>query len=119
MTNQKRILYVLQQPPYLNDRVFEAFDALLVAAAFEQDVSLLFRGAGIQQLLRDQQPTAQRSLAKMLGSLGAYDVDKVFAAEQDLSSGGLTAADLAITPTALDASGIQTLVAAQDIVLHD
>ena len=33
---QKNILCVIQQPPYLGNRIFEALDAMLVAAAFEQ-----------------------------------------------------------------------------------
>jgi len=116
---RKRILYLMQQSPYLNDRVFEAFDALLVAAAFEQQVSLLFRGAGVAQLLAGQAPQGQRNLAKMLGSLDAYDIEHIYVEEGSLDAAGLAPEDLAVSAQVIPASKIATLLNEQDLVLHD
>jgi len=117
--NAKSILYVLQQPPYLDDRVFEAFDALLVAAAFEQRVSLLFRGAGVSQLRSNQNPQNMRNLAKILLSLDAYEVQEIYADADAFEQFGQQLADCAVTPTLLSGAEISTLINAQDIVLTD
>ena len=117
--NAKSILYVLQQPPYLNDRVFEAFDALLVAAAFEQRVSLLFRGAGVAQLLSRQAPSNTRNLAKILTSLDAYEVTEIYADSSAFATLGLSTNDCTITPKLVHAEEIAALINAQDVVLSD
>lgn len=116
---QKHILYLLQQPPYLSDRVFEAFDALLVAAAFEQRVSLLFRGAGVQLLLKDQQPTGQRSISKMLRSLATYEITDIYADADAMTRHGLTLDDCEIPAVLLAPGQLSALIDQQDVVLND
>ncbi len=117
--NSKNILYLLQQAPYLDNRVFETFDAVLVAAAFDQRVSLLFRGDGVLQLLADQKPEGQRNLAKMLTSLETYEVDQIFADARSFEARGLKVADCAIAPELLSKREIAQLIARQDLVLND
>jgi len=114
---KKRILYLLQRAPYLDDRVTESFDAALVAAAFEQDVSLLFRGDGLQQLLGQQSVTNQRSLAKMLKSLHTYEINAVYVDQADMTQQDLTVADFAIPIEPLTQQAIGELVANHDVVL--
>ncbi len=115
----KRLLYLLQQSPYMDTRVFEAVDALLVAAAFEQEVSLLFRGAGVLQLLANQAPTGQRNLAKILTSLETYEVDNIYANSSDFAANKLKLDDCVITPKLLSEREIGKLINQQHLVLND
>jgi len=115
----KRLLYLLQQAPYLDARAFEAIDALLVAAAFEQEVSLLFRGAGVLQLLSDQAPAGQRNLAKVLTSLDTYEVNRIYADAEDLTARRLTIDDCIISPQLLSKHEIGALINQQHLVLND
>jgi len=108
----------MQQSPYLNDRVFEAFDALLVAAAFEQEVSLLFTGPGVQQLIKDQAPLGQRSLSKILNSLATYEVTHIYADADAMSAHNLAPDDCELSPTLLTGAGIADLINSQDVVLN-
>ena len=117
--SSKNLLYMLQQAPYMDNRVFEAFDALLVAAAFDQRVSLLFRGEGVLQLLATQNPKGQRNLAKMLTSLKTYEVDQIFADSRSFEARGLKVTDCAIAPELLSKREISQLISRQDIVLND
>ena len=116
---RKRILYLLQRSPYLDGRVLEAFDALLVAAAFDQRVSLLFCGNGVTQLLAEQSPTSGRSIAKILTSLPIYEIEKVYAHAQAFDAAGLKISECAIEPTLLTHKQIGTLMAQYDMVLSD
>ena len=115
----KRILGLLQRPPYVDVRVTEALDALLVAAAFEQRVSLLFRGDGVQQLLAGQAPEGQRSVAKILTSLPVYEITDVYGAAGDFRRAGVTADDCVVPPKLLDDAEVADLIAAHDVVLSD
>lgn len=115
----KRILYLLQQPPYLDNRVFEALDALLVAAAFEQQISVLFRGAGVTQLLANQTPVGQRNLAKILTSLETYEVEHIYADSRAFEANHLKLADCVIAPQLLSKREMGELINQQHLVLND
>jgi len=105
----KSLLYVLQHPPYLDDRVFEAFDALLVA----------FRGAGVTQLLASQNPKGQRSLSKILLSLETYEISDIYADADALATHGVRLEDCVIKATPVTGEEISALINSQDAVLSD
>ena len=113
----KRLLYVLQKPPYLDQRVTESFDAALVAAAFDQHVSLLFRGDGLQQLLAGQNVSNQRNLAKMLRSLATYEITDVYVDHSDMTDQDLSHEDFEIAVTPITHQAIGELIASHDLVL--
>ena len=47
----KKILFLLRSPPYAGARAYETLEVLLVAAVFDQEVSVLFADDGVYQLL--------------------------------------------------------------------
>lgn len=116
---RKNILCVIQQPPYLGNRIFEALDAMLVAAAFEQRVSLLFRGEGVVALMANQAPRNQRNLGKMLLSLDTYEIDHVYVDAAALASRRIGPADCVIEARAISDQEIGKLINTQDMVWHD
>lgn len=84
----KKLLFVISNPPYANKRGTELLDAALVAAAFDCDVSLLFRGDGVWSLLPEHaaKDIGQRSFAKMMLGLADYDIDKLFVCRDSLNN---------------------------------
>ena len=56
--NAKRILFLLRSPPYAGPATYESLESLLVAAVFDQLVSVLFIDDGVYQLVRAQNPAA-------------------------------------------------------------
>jgi len=56
------ILFVMTQAPYGNSLAKESLDALLASGVFEQEVSALFTGDGVWQLIKDQQMPANNQL---------------------------------------------------------
>ena len=116
----KRFLLVCRQPPYGSAGARAALDLAMAAAAFEQDVSLLFLGAGVSQLIAGQQSDAigEKSLEKQLAALPLYDVDELYADADALQRYGLAASELSLPVQLLDTAGIAQLFASSDIVHH-
>ena len=118
-TPRKKILFILQRAPYGTATAREALDAALAAAAFEQDVQLLFAGDGIWQLLPDQQADAiaSKDIGKMLQALGYYDINEIFVDAVSLAERQLDTTQLAIPVTAVAGTALQALVRAADCVI--
>ncbi|MDX9874092.1 MAG: sulfurtransferase complex subunit TusC [Spongiibacteraceae bacterium] len=115
----KRWLLVFQRPPYGSALAREAVDVALAAAAFGQQVSLLFLGNSVWQLLPNQQGDAigHKDFDRQLGALPMYDIDQFFVAADALTARGLAATDLVLPVTVLEPAAIAPLLASHDIVL--
>jgi tRNA 2-thiouridine synthesizing protein C len=104
-TAKKRLLIVCRQAPYGNSLARAGLDVALAAAAFEQDVQLLFSGDGVWQLLRDQDAGQinSKSHLKTLQSMPLYDVeyfhvDAASLAERELGAAQLDGACVLLEP---------------------
>jgi tRNA 2-thiouridine synthesizing protein C len=115
----KKLLFISHKAPYGSFASKEALDAALASAAFGQDISLLFKGDGVYQLLPQQSASLleRKSIGAILGALELYEVNKVFVCEQSLLSRGLKDIKLAIEAHALDSSALQALLSEQDHIL--
>lgn len=119
--DSKRILFLMRQPPYHTSHALEAIESILVAGAFDQQVSVLFRDDGVWQLLVDQDGEAlgQRTIGKVLKALPQYDVSALYVCASSLAERGLAPADLTLPVEVLDAAAQQRLIAGQDAVVND
>ena len=119
MSVSKQIAVVCRQPPYGSSLAREALDAAMAAAAFDQQVSMIFLGDGVWQLCRYQQSEGigQRSLEKSLAMLPLYDVDRLYADADALRQRGLNASDLSLPVELLDGDAIAAMLHRQDVVL--
>src|SRR5690606_32804954 len=100
----KKLLFRLSKAPYVRSLAREAIDAVLAAAAFEQDVRVLCMGDGVYQLLKDQNPTAieQKNFTASFGLFTLYGINQVYALDTDLTERGLSPAQLLLPVTPLD-----------------
>jgi len=115
----KKILFVNRQAPFGRSYAKESLDALLAASAYDQDISVLFSGDGVFQLIKDQQAKSieQKNIASTLPALEMYDITKVFVQASALSARGLTTGQLAITAKPLNEAEISALANTQDSIL--
>ena len=114
----KRILFLLNRAPYGSSYALEALESVLVAAVFDQNVSLLFKGAGLQQLRKGQDGAAlgQRTVEKVLGALPGYGVEGLFACRPSAERLGLLESDLCLPVVWLDLEQQRRLIGEQDII---
>lgn len=114
----KKLLFIISTPPYAAKRGTALLDAAMVAAAFDAEVSLMFRGDGVWSLLPSQSAEAigQRSFSKMSNALADYAIDRIYVCLDSLVSRGVKHHDL-VNVQGLNLAEQQKLIADQDAVI--
>ena len=117
--SRKKVLIILTQGPYGSALSREAIDYCLAAAAFEQDLELLFTGDAVLQLIKDQDPTTinQKNLTKTLSALPIYGIDKFYVDSSSLVQYGIDY-NLCLPVIKLNASEISELLTNADTILN-
>ena len=85
------ILILQRHAPYGSSIAREGLDFILTSAAYDQNLTVLFLGDGVFQLLKNQDSKAVslKNHASALEVLPLYDVENLFAVEEDLTDRGL------------------------------
>lgn len=96
MSDTKKFLYVNRKAPYGTVYALESLEVVLIGAAFEQDVSLLFVDDGVYQLTKGQDTgdAEMKNFSATYSALGDYDVNKIYVSKESLEERGLTLDDL-------------------------
>ena len=92
----KKFLYINRKAPYGTIYAWESLEVVLIGAAFEQDVSLLFMDDGGSQLVKgmDTKGIGMTDFSKTYSALGDYDVNKIYVDQDALAERGLSLDDL-------------------------
>jgi len=116
----KRLLIVMRRPPYGDSSAKDSLDLALASAVFDQEVTLLFMGDGVFQLLQSQAPDAihQKSLAATLGALALYGIEKCYASREALEQRGLQESQLVVPCQLLDNHELTALFEQQDALFN-
>ncbi len=115
----KRFMYVNRRAPYGTIYALECLEVVLVAAAFDQDISVVFLDDGVYQLKKNQDTTGigMKNFSKTFGALEDYGVEKIYVEKESLDARGLTAGDLVIPVEVLAANDLSEIMAQQDVVI--
>jgi len=92
----KKFVYINRKAPYGSIYALESLEVVLIGAAFEQEVILVFVDDGVYQLTKGQETggIGMKNFSKTYSALGDYDVNKIYVDEQSLNDRGLTMDDL-------------------------
>jgi len=115
----KRFMYVNRRAPYGTIYALECLEVVLVAAAFDQDVSVVFVDDGVCELMKKQDTTdiGMKNFSKTYGALDDYDVEKIYVEKESLDARGLTAEDLVIPVEVIAADDLRQIMSQQDVVI--
>jgi tRNA 2-thiouridine synthesizing protein C len=115
----KKFMLVNRKAPYGSIYALESLEVVLIAAAFEQDVSLAFIDDGVYQLKKGMQTKAiaTKNFSPTYRALEDYDIDKLYVEAESLAARGLTAEDLVTDVKVVDAKTLGELMEQQDVVL--
>jgi len=115
----KKLMYVNRKAPYGTIYALESLEVVLIGAAFDQDVSLVFMDDGVYQLKKgqDTKATEMKNFSPTYRALEMYDVEKLFVSKDSLEERGLKVDDLIVPVEILDADQMADLMEDQDVIL--
>jgi len=115
----KKFMYVNRRAPYGTIFALECLEVVLISAAFEQDVSLIFLDDGVFRLKKNQDTTGigMKNFSNTYRALDDYEVEKIYVEKESLEARGLTSDDLIIPVEILSSEEMREIVAQQDVVI--
>jgi tRNA 2-thiouridine synthesizing protein C len=119
MSAPKKFMFVNRKAPYGTVYALESLEVVLISAAFEQDVSLVFADDGVYQLKKGQQTKGieTKNFSPTYRALEGYDVEKLYVERESLEARGLAEDDLIVDVTVLGSAELGALMGEQDVVL--
>lgn len=115
----KKFLYVNRKAPYGTVYALESLEVVLIGAAFEQDVTVVFMDDGVFQLTKGQDTAGagMKNFSPTYRALEMYDVEKLYVDKDSLEARGLTEEDLLVDVQVMSAAEIRDLMEEQDVIL--
>jgi tRNA 2-thiouridine synthesizing protein C len=115
----KKFMFVNRTAPYGTVYALESLEVVLISAAFDQDVSLVFLDDGVWQLKKGQQTKGieTKNFSPTYRALEGYDVEKLYVEQESLAARGLAEEDLIVDVTVLSSAALGKLMEEQDVVL--
>ena len=115
----KKFMFVNRTAPYGTAYALESLEVVLISAAFDQDVSLVFMDDGVYQLKKGQQTKGieNKNFSPTYRALDDYDINKLYVEKEALEARGLTEEDMCVPVEVRSRAEIGKLMETQDIVL--
>jgi len=115
----KRFMFVNRKAPYGTVYALESLETVLISAAFDQDVSVVFIDDGVFQLKKGQDTKGinMKNFSPTFRALEGYDVEKLYVERESLEARGLTEDDLVVDVEILNTEELREIMAAQDVVI--
>lgn len=109
----------MQTAPHSGIHLQEKLDVILITAAFDQKVSLLFLDDGVFQLKKGQQAEKQglKNTASIFNALEIYDVNEIYMEVESLKERGLKSSDLSLSVDMFYRKDINQLIQNYDIII--
>ncbi len=96
MSDVKKFMYLNRRAPYGTIYAWESLEVVLIGAAFDQEVSLMFVDDGVFQLVKgsDTSESDMKNFTPTYRTLGDYGVRHMYVDKASLEARGLTQDDL-------------------------
>ena len=113
-------MHVLRHAPHGTIYTYEGLEMILIMAAYEQDLSVVFIGDGVYALKKGQDTSGIgiKGFSRTFMALDGYDVEKLYVDRLSLEERGLTEEDLVVDVEVLDAEETGRLMQEQDVIIH-
>lgn len=115
----KKFMFVNRKAPYGTVYALEGLEVVLIAAAFDQDVAMVFLDDGVYELVKGQNTKAieVKNFSPTYRALEGYDIEMLYVERESLEARGLTEANLVVPVDVLDSAQLSALMAEQDVVI--
>lgn len=114
----KKFMYVNRRAPYGTVYALESLEVVLIGAAFDQDVSMVFIDDGVFEIKKGQDTAeiGMKNFSPTYRALEMYDVEKLYVSQESLAERGLTEDDLLVDVEVMPDSQIADLMDEQDVI---
>jgi tRNA 2-thiouridine synthesizing protein C len=115
----KKFLYINRKAPYGTIYALESLEVVLIAAAFDQDVSLAFLDDGVYQIVKGQhtKPIDVKNFSPTFRALEGYDIEKLYVEKESMEARGLKEEDFIVPVKVIGTQEMTDLMQSQDVVL--
>lgn len=115
----KKFMFVNRKAPHGTIYALEGLEVVLISAAFDQDVSMVFTDDGVYELIKGMNTKGieVKDFSKTYRALEGYDIEKLYVEKAAMDARGLTEDDLIVDVTVLDSAEMASLMAEQDVVI--
>jgi tRNA 2-thiouridine synthesizing protein C len=115
----KKFMYVNRRAPHGTIYAQESLEVVLIGAAFDQDVSVVFVDDGVYQIHKDQDTSAigTKNFSKTFRALEMYDVEKLYVEKESMELRGMTEDDFNVEVEVKTSEEIGRLMEEQDVIL--
>ena len=115
----KKFMFINRKAPYGTVYALESLEVVLITAAFDQDVSLVFSDDGIYQIKKGQSTDGigMKNFSPTYRALEGYDVEKLYVDKESMDERGLTADDLLVDVEIISRAEMADLMDDQDVVM--
>lgn len=115
----KKFMFLNRKAPHGTVYALEGLEVVLITAAFDQDVSLVFTDDGVYQLMKgiDTKGIEVKDFSKTYRALEGYDIEKLYVDKSSMDARGLTEDDLIVDVTVLSDDEMRNLMEEQDVVI--
>lgn len=114
----KRFLFVVTKPLLTMTAVQEILDTLLIVAAFDQPVSLLFLDQAVFLIKKNPLPNGLETgcTTELFACLPLYEINDVYVEDESLQELGLTATELSLPVSVCRRDEINALWSRFDVI---
>lgn len=115
----KKVMFVMRRAPHGTIYSYEGLETVLVMAAYEQDLSMVFIGDGVFALVKTQNTDELgiKGFVKTYGVLDDYDVKKIYVDKQSMEERGLTTDDFIIPVEVKETHELAVMMEEQDVTI--
>ncbi|MCP4751162.1 MAG: sulfurtransferase complex subunit TusC [Proteobacteria bacterium] len=116
----KKIAHLIRRAPHGTIYAYEGLESVLIMAAYDQDISMIFVDDGVFSLKKGQDTAGigTKGFSKTLAALKDYEVEKLYVDRISLEERGLTQSDLLVEVEVLESVEIAGIMAEQDAVVE-
>lgn len=115
----KKFMFVSRKAPYGTIYGHEMQETMLISAAFEQDVSVVFMDDGVFLIKKGHDTGAVniKNFSPTYRALEGYDIEKLYVEKESLEARGLTVDDLLVPVEVVTSDQLGELMEQQDIII--
>ncbi len=117
--NARKFMFVNRKAPYGTIYAQEILEVVLIAGAYEQDITVVFMDDGVFALKKgqDTKDINMKNFSPTYRALDGYDVEKLYVDKSSMEARGLVPEDLVVDVEIKTSEEIGRLMEEQDVII--